>query len=821
MTDQNLTCRKSISDNRARLHGKLLLCLLALTAACLPLQAQDSGTTDPSLGRYTVSGFVKDAESGEKLIGAALYDPSRRAGATTNAYGFFSLTLPAGPTRLLISYLGYEQVGLDMNLMTDRQLVIELQPEAIGIDEVEVIAERGASIQDQTQMSRIEVPVAQIERTPVLLGEMDVLKTLQLLPGIQSGTEGTSGLYVRGGGPDQNLILLDGAPIYNASHLFGFFSIFNTDAIQNVQMIKGGFPARYGGRLSSVIEVNMKDGNLKDFDVEGAVGLVASRLTVQGPLRRDRTSFILSGRRTYADLLARPFLKGDDVFGYYFYDANAKLNHIFSSRDRLFLSFYGGDDRFYQHSNDGANDRFEFDFGWGNLLSTSRWNHLYSPRLFSNVTLLYSRYRFDIQSDERIETRIGDQRLSEVFKLFYTSGIRDVGGRIDFEYIPGPDHYVRFGGSATHHTFRPGALQVKESSLAALDTTIASSRAVPALETGLYLEDDLNLSRRFKANPGLHASGFAVEDRFYFSLEPRLFLRLLLTDALAFKASYAYTRQYIHLLTNSSVGLPTDLWLPATGRIRPQHARQAAAGLAWTFGGGAYEGSLEGYYKSMQNLIEYREGAAFTAGLDGDWQDRIEAGGGRSYGTEFLLQRKQGRTTGWAGYTLSWSNRRFEGLNAGRTFPYRYDRRHDVSVVLSHRLRPHIDLSATWVYGTGIAVTMPVARALLGASSSSFFGAYMANLYGERNGFRMGAYHRLDLGISFTRPTRRGDHVLRLGVYNAYNRKNPFFIYFDEESGGFFFDPEQGETYYRAGERVARQVSLFPVIPSVSYHFNF
>ena len=776
--------------------------------------------TDPA---HTLSGYVEDAASGEKLIGAVLYEPTLQKGATTNRYGFFSLTLPAGPLKVVVFHIGYQSDTLATRLDQDVQLTIALQPTPLEMGTVQVEAERLDPIQEQSQMSVVQVPIRQIKNAPVLMGEVDVLKTLQLLPGVQSGAEGMSGLYVRGGSPDQNLLLLDGAPVYNASHLFGFFSVFNANAIKNVQLTKAGFPARYGGRLSSVLEVDMKDGNMKTFEGEGSVGLIASQLTWQGPLRKDRTSFIVSARRTYIDLLIRPFLRSNNKGGYHFYDLNAKLNHIFSPYSRVFLNVYGGDDRFWSDIEDrdiGDNYRKEdtlaANFGWGNITSTLRWNYLFSNQLFGNLTAIYSRYQLSTAVDHRSTTTRNRERETDTLRLRYRSGIRDWGLKLDFDYIPNPTHYIRFGGSGTLHTYSPGATQIKVNPAdgAPEDTTLAA-QITDALEYSLYGEDDVHLTDRLKANVGLHSSGFLVNDEFYTSLQPRVSTRFLLPSDWAVKASYALMRQYIHLLSNSTVGLPTDLWLPATERVRPQRSRQFGVGLARQLKD-QYEFSLEGYYKTMTNLIEYREGASFLLGFDEseDWQDRVEIGQGWSYGAELFVQKKRGRTTGWIGYTLSWTKRRFDRLNQGHTFPYRYDRRHDLALVLTHQLTRSANFSLTWVYGTGNAATLPVAR-YYGYREHSVGGheiwlphvpSYETQIYGDRNSYRMSAFHHLDLGFNF------GDkHGFSLGVYNAYNRKNPYFIYFDDD-----YDPNTTDI-----KRRAKQVSLFPLLPWLNYRFKF
>ena len=802
----------------------------ALLAGLLLLLGLAAGAGAQGDHKHTLSGYVEDAASGEKLIGAVLHEPDLRQGTTTNRYGFFSLTLPAGSLRIVVSHIGYQGDTLATPLEGDLQLNIALEPEPLEMEAVEVEAERLDPIQLESRMSVVRVPVRQIKSAPVLMGEVDVLKTLQLLPGVQSGAEGMSGLYVRGGSPDQNLILLDDAPVYNVSHLFGFFSVFNADAIKNVQLTKAGFPARYGGRLSSVLEIDMKDGNMKEFEAEGSVGLIASQLTVQGPLSRDRTSFILSGRRTYADLLARPFLPDDDRGGYHFYDVNAKVNHIFSPRSRVYLSWYGGDDRFWSEVRDqypsGRESAIDADFGWGNLTSTLRWNYLFSNRLFGNLTAIYSRYQLDTRVDDRSTVISGAERESESLRLRYLSGIRDWGLKLDLDYIPDPAHYLRAGGSATLHTYRPGAAQIKSDPRdgAPEDTTL-TARVTDAVEFSLYGEDDMRLGDRLKANLGLHVSGFLVDGEVYTSLQPRLSMRYLLPSDWAVKASYARMRQYIHLLSNSTVGLPTDLWLPATERVRPQRSQQVGVGLARQLRE-EYEFSIEGYYKTMDELIEYREGASFLVGFGEreDWQDKVEAGRGWSYGAELFLQKKRGRTTGWAGYTLSWTRRRFDQLNEGRSFPYRYDRRHDASLVLSHQVSRSLSFSLTWVYGTGQAATLPVAR-YHDSRTSSWQGRdwrvpiedlpWETVVYGERNGYRMDAFHHLDLSLNLGSAGRGGRHGFSLGVYNAYNRRNPFFIYFEDSRG-----PVTGIRTGAGNSLRAKQVSLFPILPWISYRFK-
>ncbi len=804
---------------------KLIIIFCLLFGALLPIYSQGV--------QSTISGYLYDVDSGEKLIGANIYVAALELGTSSNVYGFYSLTLSEGQHVLRVSYIGYQTQQLDVSLNGDLELNIGLSQESESLAEIEVVDKREDEAVESTRMGTISVPVAQIKALPALLGEVDVVKALQLLPGVQSGSEGSSGMYVRGGGPDQNLILLDGAPVYNASHLFGFFSVFNADAIRNVQLVKGGFPARYGGRLSSVLDINMKEGNLNEFHGEGSVSIVASKLSLEGPLNKGKTSFIVSGRRTYLDLLARPIIarqsEEDETGGYYFYDLNAKVNHTFSNKHRVFLSFYGGNDRFYfdyADSFDGGGESYSTKSSggleWGNLTSTLRWNWLVNKRLFANTTFMFSNYRFVIEADE--EERRTSNSTDEIdrFLLKYDSGIRDINGKVDLDWIPNPAHYIKFGLGITRHRFSPGAFQAKveNSNVIDLDTLITPSGITFAQESFAYIEDDFIMGRRLKMNLGAHGSMFNVEGSSYFSIEPRLSARVLLTDRSSVKASFVQMTQYLHLLSNSGVGLPTDLWLPSTSRVKPQKSYQGALGYSQLIGRNDIEFSVEGYYKSMTNLIEYREGASFIS-LNENWQDKIEVGDGRSYGVEFLLRKNTGRTTGWIGYTLSWSDRQFDGLNFGKRFPYRYDRRHDLSLVYNRKWGEHRDFSLTWVFGTGSALTLPVGAFLASQDgvfdSNDLFRSFIepVDYYDSRNGFRMAAYHRLDAALNFRKKTSRGERVISVGVYNAYNRRNPFFVNFDEQGS---YDPETNQF---ESKTVLRQISLFPVIPSITYRRSF
>lgn len=738
-------------------------------------------------------------------------------GTTTNIYGFYSLTLPAGKTKIIFRYVGYNPVEKEIDANKDVHINIALSP-VIQLKEVVIVGNR---IEEESRMSAVEIPIQQIKSIPALLGEVDVLKALQLLPGVHSGGEGSSGLYVRGGGPDQNLILLDGAPVYNAQHLFGFFSVFNADAIRSIELIKGGFPARYGGRLSSVIDIYVKEGNMKKFSGEGTVGIVASKMTVEGPIKKDTTSFLVSLRRTYIDLLARPFIlaatDGMGYGGYYFYDGNIKLNHKFSDKDRVYASFYGGDDRFYvtatdQYMSDGNNIDFNatFRLGWGNKTSTLRWNRIISKKLFANAALTWSKFKFytDIELEE-IEKKItGD--VTSGFALKYFSGINDWAGKLDFDYFPHPDHFIRFGTNYTYHTFNTGALQFKFTSENIIKDTLLGRPPTYATEYFGYLEDDWRINALLKGNFGLHHSGFFVGDTFYYSFQPRVSTRYYLSEHLALKGSFATMTQYIHLLSNNTAMLPTDLWLPVTEKVKPMNSQQVACGLARTLKlkDEDFEISVEGYYKWMQNLIEYGYGADFMD-QSGVWEDKVETGKGWSYGSELFLQKKTGKFTGWIGYTLSWTWRQFNNLNKGLKYPYKFDRRHDISIVNSLKISETMDVAATWVYGTGNAITLPVAQypdVPEFQPYNEYFGFNTVEYYGERNSFRMRSYHRLDLGANFKHLMKWGELWLNVSIYNVYSRKNPYFYYFG---------------YDDFGNRQLKQVSLFPIIPSISFSVKF
>ncbi|MEZ5014293.1 MAG: TonB-dependent receptor [Chitinophagales bacterium] len=752
---------------------------------------------------HTISGYVSESGTGEKLINATIYNAKDFNGTVSNEYGFFSLTLPEDTVDLRFVYVGFNTEVRKFYLNKDTVLNIRLQS-SILLDVVVIHADSNTEhFQERTQMSTVEIPIEQIKALPAFLGEVDVLKALQLLPGVSGGTEGMSGIYIRGGSPDQNLILLDGVPVYNASHLFGFFSVFNADAINKVTLVKGGFPARYGGRLSGVIDIRMKEGNEEEIHGSGSVGIIASRLTLEGPLQKKKSSFIVSARRTYVDLIARPIiaLQGGEQSGYYFYDLNAKINYTLSDKDRLYLSGYFGRDKAY------FNFDYEYDedtyheerngIYWGNATAVARWNHGFSPKLFSNLTTTFTDYKFDIYSNI---TELNKNKPDTYLGFEYYSGIYDWAIKYDLDYIPSPDHYIKYGAGITYHTFQPGATQFESDDDNYIDEDfVLESENIRATESDLYIEDDWKLNELWKVNVGLHASGFLVNEKVYGSIQPRISARYLVNQDLSLKASFCTMTQYIHLLTNSGIGLPTDLWVPATDSVKPQIAIQGALGMAYTYHK-AYEVSVETYYKKMNHIIEYKDGSNYLyEGLRG-WEEKVESGEGWAYGVEFFVQRKEGRLTGWIGYTLSWSNRQFPTINLGNVFPYKYDRRHDLEVAAIYTLNKRIDFSGSWVYSSGQPVSLPVAK---------YAGLYGQELYAYigRNDYRLSDYHRLDLNIALHKYKEHWNYTWHFGAYNAYNRLNPFFIY---------------QTYdFASNTNQYRQVSLFPVIPYISFAFDW
>ncbi|MCP9767555.1 TonB-dependent receptor [Lacihabitans sp. LS3-19] len=797
-----------------------------------------------SQNTFTISGYVRELGTRESLIGVNVTLENSTIGTSTNTYGFYSLTLNQSDSITLVySFVGFNKAFKKIVLNKNHEINVELETENI-LEELTVSGQReNAKVSETVQMSKIDLPVSQIKKLPTLLGEKDVLRVLQLMPGVQKGSEGQSGIYVRGGGPDQNLIILDDAVVYNASHLFGFFSTFNGDALKSVELTKGGFPARYGGRLSSVIEMNMKDGNKTKLSGEGGLGLISSRLLLEGPIRFNKnkpskSSFIISGRRTYLDQVAKPFINArnsdsdiKETAGYYFYDLNAKLNYEFSDKDKIYLSGYFGRDKF-GISSKTAESESSNGIDWGNATATFRWNHQYNQRLFSNTSLIYSDYQFNIFGFQ--DTQMTENTEAYSFNLQYKSGIKDLGLKYDVDFFPNQFHTIKTGFQITSHTFTPSATVIQEVSQ---NIDLSNTTKIKSLESAVYIEDTYLPFPNLKINGGLRISNFNTKSKSYVRPETRIAVAYKIKSDLALKASFAQMNQYLHLLSNTGLGLPTDLWVPATDSIAPQQSKQIAIGLAKDLK--RFEGisvTIEAYYKKMNSIINYKEGASFLdigGSVDftkeNNWEDKVTAGNGVSYGLEFMIQKKVGRFSGWIGYTLSKTEWLFEELNFGKKFYPKYDRRHDASIVGIYELNKKITISSTWVYGTGNALTIPLTQYVAytsninknRAGSSDGIRGFEVNEYGQKNSFRAEAYHRMDLGVQFHKTKKHHERTWDVSIYNLYSRKNPFFYSLGNENETAFFGGFQNNSTSTSTKIVLKRYSLFPIIPSITYSFKF
>ncbi len=808
--------------------GKLIsaAALLLLTAA-LPAAAQ----------KATVSGYITDSKTGETLIGAGVVESA--TGAVTNSYGFYTITLPKGPHTLTFSYVGYTDETISLDLRRDTVISVALNPGAT-LKESTVVASKDAGIAS-TRMGALELPMQVIKHSPVLFGEHDVLKTIQLMPGVQSGAEGFSGIYVRGGGPEENLLLLDGIPLYNAEHLMGILSVFQPEAVKKVTLYKGSFPARYGGRISSIIDVRTNDGNLKEFHGSVGIGAITDKLHLEGPIIKDKLAFSLSGRAMHTFLYTPIIhkLAGTPV-NYYFYDLNGKVTWRISDRDRLFVNFYTGRDLFYFKEKDNEDESYweddpyarissgatRIDINWGNTLAGIRWNHVFSSKLFSNTTIAYTRYRMHVGLDVTAEQKYKDYetgidtRVNNTFQFGYESGMRDITARIDFDYTPSPEHLVKFGGEYVRHTFIPETIggYISEVSMGAvsfkMDTTFKASAndILKGHELSIYAEDDFTVADRLTLNPGVHLAFFHTQGTPYWSLEPRMSAKYAFTPNFSAKAAYSRMAQYVHLLSPTAITLPTDLWVPITDKIKPVTSDQTSLGMYWT-GIDGWEFSLEGYLKWMHNILEYSDGTSFF-GNSANWQNNVEMGEGFARGVELFVEKKKGHLTGWLGYTLAWSDRRFPdgSINGGEWFPYRYDRRHNVSLVLNYDFGHGLNLSGTWTYASGNTMTIPERMtAVLTPDGEINETRYISG----RNNYRLPPSHRLNLGLSWTRKKRHGNAVWDLSVYNVYNRMNPNFVFADTYTK-YNMDGNVTESGIEL-----QKLTILPFIPSIGWTRNF
>jgi hypothetical protein len=781
-----------------------------------------------SQSKATISGYINDSKDGEAMIGVKVVIPSLNQGAVTNTYGFYSLTVPVGTYDVEYRSGIYPVEIKKIDLTKDVKLNIDLGSNVQDLEEIVVNAKKGENT-NSTKMGQIELEMDKIKTLPAFMGEVDVIKTIQLLPGVSSVSEGGQGFYVRGGGPDQNLVLLDEGVVYNAAHLFGFFSVFNADAVKSVNLIKGGMPANFGGRMSSVLEVNMNEGNNKNFKVTGGIGAISSRITLEGPIVKNKGSFVVSARRTYIDVIMKAAIPDSSPFAgssYFFYDFNAKFNYKISDKDRIFLSGYYGKDVFNFSDREGG---FNAKMPWGNGIAALRWNHLFSNKLFMNVTGTFSDYLFKFGSQQ-------DQ-----FRFELASGVRDVGAKMDFSYFPNSRHSIKWGANYIFHTFTPTSVSAQT------DSVVFNTGAAQKLyshESALYALDEFDLNKALKFNVGLRYSmyhhvgeftrfikgdGISTPDtaiqygkgdliKFYHGLEPRVSLRWMLPDKSSIKAGYAYNYQYVHLTSLSAVSLPTDIWYPTTDQAKPESGYQVSVGYFRNFMDDMFETSVEVYYKGMNNLIEFKEGALPGDNVNDNTDNLLVYGTGRAFGIELYIKKAVGKFTGWIGYTLSKTDRTFPDLNEGKTFAAKYDRRHDLSIVGTYKLNDRWVFSTSFVYATGNTLTLP----------SSWYVQEQSLLfnYGERNSTRMAPYHRLDISATWydkayktkTDPVTGNEIQIKkkfrsnwaFSIYNVYSRANPFFLYVDNDgnflSGDFKIS--------------VKQVSLFPIIPSVTWNFE-
>jgi hypothetical protein len=769
-----------------------------------------------SLSAQTVSGYVTDSLTGEALIGASIYESLSRKGVVTNKYGFYSLSLSGKELRFNASYIGYKSASFNFQIAQDTLVNIRLSPVIRSLSEVTVTDK--AVQQQEVPLGLVSIPVERLKSIPVLLGEPDIIKALALTPGVSIGLEGTSGLLVRGGSQDQNLILLDEATVYNVSHLFGLVSAINPDAIKKADLYKAGFPARYGGRLSSVLDVTMKEGNNQAKKGEWSIGLLSSRFLLEGPLTRklrNRTSYLFSARAFYLGLFTLPsyiaYRVGRENYfvTYWMYDANFKLNHRFNDGSQLFLSFYQGND-FYKAGEGDSGQRSTFGLNWGNTTGTVRYVRPLSSRLFFRSVLTHSIYRYGIAIES---FNVTDNKQTK--DTFFSSrpGVQDWTLKTGFDYFPSTSHQVRFGAEGTYHRYQPAYIRT---SYTVNEETLRNINApVLANEGAFFVEDEVSVRPWLKTNLGLRSVLFNVENKNYFSVEPRLAANILLPRDFALKGAYSQMRQFIHLLVNSGIGLPNDIWVPATASVPPQYSRQVAFGVSKTLPASNLELSIEAYHKTMTNLIDYKDGVNYLTNFNETWQETIVKNGiGEAYGLELFVNKTQGRFNGWLAYTLAWNNRRFSEINTGKWYPAPFDRRHNIALTGSFAITPRVNVSANWVFQSGSPVTVPI------AVREDFERGFPVFIYRDRNNFRMPAYHRLDLSFTFAHTTRKGKQAFwAVGVYNLYNRANPFYV--DVQRRIVKQDMQDFHAPIIGTNNSLRMGSFLPILPFFSYTKKF
>ena len=791
---------------------KTILSLLLIFSAVL-LYAQR--------GSITISGHITDSETGETLIGAGLLTENAnvRTGAVTNVFGYYTLTIPRGRYDVQYSYVGYEPVSMSLNFQRDTVINVVMTPSAL-LEEAVVVATRESGI-NSTYLGAVEVPIAQVRNTPVLFGEADVLKAIQMMPGVQGGNEGFTGLYVRGGGPDENLILLDGVPIYNVDHMMGILSVFQTEAVKKVTLYKGSFPARYSGRVSSVVDIRTNDGNMKETHGSIGIGFLTDKGHIEGPIIKDKLSYSVSARGLHSlfyDPIIRLYLHSQESdlksLNYYFYDLNGKITWRLSDKDRFIFGAYSGRDKIgmkYKEEDDDYYSRTDLGIGWGNDVASVRWNHIFNSRLFSNTTVAFNQYQMLMHTGMKQK----NEDYAYQFDVNYNSGIRDWSARIDFDYVPDPRHLIKFGTEYIYHTFSPQILsavtfETNEGEQNKESLQYGNPQGYYGHDLSAWIEDDISLGDHFTVNPGLNMSFFYTDSKPYFNLQPRVSAKYALDAGFSFKGGYARMAQYVHLLSSSSVSLPMDLWVPITKDIKPVTSDQFSLG-AYYDGLPGWEFSIETYYKAIQNLLEYKDGT-ITFGSSTGWEDKVEMGNGRSMGVEFMVQKTAGNITGWVAYTLAKSDRIFPdgSINLGERFPYKYDRRHDVNINLTYKLNRRVDFNAAWSFATGGTTTVPVRKTVVQTPDGNLVEAdYVAH----RNNFRLPPSHRLNLGMNVR--TKKGHGLWNFSVYNVYNYMNPNIVLVNFQS---VYNPDD-QTSER--QLVMNKVTILPILPSISYTYEF
>jgi hypothetical protein len=773
-----------------------------------------------AVAQHSMQGYISDEKTGEKLIGCSVHISGTTEGVTSNNYGFYSIKINKLPASVVFSYIGYKTDTVEF-VPAGNNIDVMLSQKTSNLKEVEIRATSAVTSTPRTGV--LTIPVQQIKQLPALGGEVDVMKAFQLMPGVQGGSEGTSGLYVRGGTPDQNLILLDDIPLYYVNHIGGFISVFDVNAINDIKLIKGGFPARYGGRLSSVVDIRMKTGNSSEIKGEYGIGLLASRIFIEGPvLKKKKTKFMFSLRRCNLDIATRLITRMQSglVFsaGYTFYDLYSKITHEIDSDNSISFSFYNGRDNIFFKQRDpvaaGSDTFFDYQANiiWGNTLASVKWNHQYNKNVFGTLTFAYTHFKYlnRVQYEQKYKS---DKEVIEKASTSFVSGVNDVILKKDFDYFVSNTISLKMGAGYTNHQFNPGVHTFRSFSV----DSAAGSRSLYSNEITAYVESEFPITKNINTNAGLHFNTYFVDKSIYPSLQPRITVNYNMKPNWSVKSSFVYMQQNLHLLSNNGAGLPTDLWVPATSTTSPQYSYLYSIGLFHTLDKKGVELSIEGYYKSLDNQIEFSEGASFFGGTN-DWEDKIERNGkGRVYGVEFLAQKDHGRLTGWIGYTLSYNYRKFDNINKGKWFPYKFDRRHYFTIAANYALKKNIIFSGDLVFNTGNAITLPdgkyptingeFTQGTFPSPSPVFTQVYdNTYTYSGRNQSRMPVYHRIDLAVRFIKERKKGTREWVISVYNIYSRQNPYFIYMQH-------DKQKKLHLY--------QITLFPIIPSFTYVRTF